>query len=95
MLLNPTLIVEVLSPSTESYDRGQKFACYRSIPSLKEYVLVSQREQRVEVFRKNEDGLWVLHEADEAGTIELCSVGATLHLDALYASVMLENPSLR
>lgn len=95
-LLNPVLIVEVLSRSTERYDRGQKFAFYRSIPSLREYVLVSQRQKLVEVFRKNEEGLWVLHEYDtERGAVVLEAVGCTLDLDALYANVTLEAISLR
>ncbi len=96
ILLNPVLLVEVLSPSTESYDRGKKFAFYRSITSLKEYALVSQRQKLVEVFRKNEENLWVLHETDEArGTVELASVGCALQLDDLYANVTFEDVSLR
>ncbi len=96
ILLNPVLLVEVLSPSTESYDRGQKFVFYRSIPSLKEYALVSQRQKWVEVFRKNEENLWVLHETDEArGTVDLASVGCALQLDDLYANVTFEDLSLR
>lgn len=62
-LLNPTLIVEVLSPSTEGYDRGFKFAQYRTVESLEEYVLVAQAEPRVEVFRRQPDGHWLLSEA--------------------------------
>jgi Uma2 family endonuclease len=55
---NPHVIVEVLSPSTEPYDRGDKFARYREIETLREYVLISQREPRVEVFRRTDDGGW-------------------------------------
>jgi Uma2 family endonuclease len=62
-LLNPTLIVEVLSPSTEAYDRGFKSAQYRTLASLEEYVLVSQAEPRVEVFRRQPGGHWLLSEA--------------------------------
>ena len=62
-LLNPTLIVEVLSSSTEAYDRGFKSAQYRTIESLEEYVLVSQAEPRVEVFRRQPGGHWLLSEA--------------------------------
>jgi Uma2 family endonuclease len=62
-LLNPTLIVEVLSPSTEAYDRGFKFAQYRTLASLQEYVLVSQDEPRIEVFHRQPDGHWLLSEA--------------------------------
>ncbi len=95
-LLNPVLLVEVLSRSTESYDRGTRFAFYRSIASLREYALVSQRQKMVEVFRKNEEGLWVLHEFDEArNDVALASVDCTLRLDDLYANVTLEEVSLR
>lgn len=59
-LLNPTLVVEVLSESTESYDRSKKFSAYRSLPSIKEYVLVSSMEKRIEIFTKSTDGRWYL-----------------------------------
>lgn len=62
-LLNPVLLIEVLSDSTESYDRGKKFQHYRSIESLREYVLVSQDEARIEKYLKQGDGFWVLSEA--------------------------------
>jgi len=61
-LVNPSLIVEVLSPSTERKDRGVKFAQYRTVESLQEYALVSQEEHRVEVFRRQEGGHWLLTE---------------------------------
>lgn len=59
-LTNPVAIVEILSPSTADYDYGGKFALYRTLPSFREYALVSQSEPRVEVFRKADDGTWVL-----------------------------------
>ena len=62
-LLNPTLIAEVLSPSTEAYDRGFKSAQYRTLASVQEYVLVSQAEPRIEVFHRQTDGHWLLSEA--------------------------------
>lgn len=84
--LNPTVLVEVLSDSTEAYDRGEKFAHYRRIPSLREYVLVSQDKPLIEVFRKNEAGLWVLvAEAGAGESAELESVGCTLAVDEVYA----------
>ena len=86
-LLNPTLIVEVLSESTERYDRGRKFAFYRAIPSLQAYVLVAQDRASVEVFRKGTDGHWTLFEPDDEGTIELASIGATLRLTDVYENV--------
>jgi Uma2 family endonuclease len=57
---NPVVLVEVLSDSSEAYDRGQKLGHYRRIPSLAEYVLISQHSPKIEVFRKNEAGKWSL-----------------------------------
>jgi Uma2 family endonuclease len=88
---NPVVLVEVLSDSSEGYDRGEKFAHYRRIPSLQEYVLVSQREPLIEVFRKNEAGKWVL--AEEAGAGELApltSIGCTLSVDEVFADPLRE-----
>jgi len=88
-LLNPTLLIEVLSPSTEGYDRGKKFAHYRTLDSLREYVLVAQEEVRVEVFTRREDGHWLLSEAsrlDEA--IPLASIGCELRLTDVYDRVI-------
>jgi Uma2 family endonuclease len=62
-LLNPTLVIEVLSPSTERHDRGFKWARYRTLESLQTYVLVSQAEARVEVYKRQADGAWLLSEA--------------------------------
>lgn len=59
---HPTLIVEVLSESTESFDRGQKFAAYRTLPSLQEYVLVDIEARRLETFRRTPENDWLLHE---------------------------------
>lgn len=87
-LLNPILIIEVLSQSTEGYDRGDKFALYRTIPTLQEYMLVAQHRPSVEKFHKNEEGLWVLSEASGIeGTIELISIKCTLTLRDVYAEV--------
>lgn len=82
-ITNPVLIVEVLSESTEAYDRGAKAAHYRRIPSLKEYALVSQSERLIEVFRRNERGVWELHEFRE-GKVQLCDV--SIDLAAVYAN---------
>jgi Uma2 family endonuclease len=83
-LVNPVLIVEVLSGSTEAYDRGEKAAHYRHIPSLKEYALVSQHHPRIEVFRRNEAGRWELYEFERGATCELVSVGVSLSVDDVY-----------
>ena len=83
---NPVLIVEVLSDSTEAYDRGQKFSHYRQIPSLREYLLVSQVEPRLEAYAKNEAGLWVLREAGSGEQLQLSSLeGLSLDVDTIYA----------
>lgn len=60
-VLNPTAVMEVLSPSTEAYDRGEKFERYRRIPSLREYVLITQSAPRIEMFFRREDGSWLFH----------------------------------
>jgi Uma2 family endonuclease len=87
-LLNPQLIIEVLSESTESYDRGRKFAHYRSIESLLEYVLVSQEECRVEQYVRQDDGKWLYTETtDPNALVELASVACRLSLSRLYRRV--------
>lgn len=85
-VVNPVLLVEVLSDSTESYDRGAKFAHYRHLPSLREYVLVSQREPRIEVYRRNEHGRFELFEAGPGETLELRSIAATVAIDDVYGA---------
>lgn len=93
-LLNPTLIVEVLSPSTEGYDRGKKFSHYRTVESLREYVLVSQDEPRVEVFSRQTEGHWVLSEAGGIEeTIALPSIGCGLRLAEVYDRVFAPGPA--
>ena len=84
-IVNPILLVEVLSPSTESEDRGNKWQHYQHLDSLREYVLVSQHQPRVEVFRRLQDGGWEYHDAS-TGSVQLAT-GATLDLAALYAEL--------
>ncbi|MBD2261138.1 Uma2 family endonuclease [Pseudanabaena sp. FACHB-2040] len=87
----PKLIVEVLSGSTEAFDRGDKFADYQTLESLQEYVLINTRHQRVECFRRNEAGLWVLqYYTPDTGTFHLDSLDFTDTLAALYEDVTLE-----
>lgn len=83
-IVNPVLLVEVLSPSTEAWDRGTKAAHYRRIEPLSEYVLVSQDHRRVEVVRRTAVGTWELREFGPGQVVVLASVGAELELDALY-----------
>ena len=92
-LLNPTLIVEVLSPSTEDYDRGRKFGYYRTIPSLQLYLLVSQDRVHVERFERQPNGLWVLYETDDLQTrLDLNAADASLALEDIYYRVSSETP---
>jgi Uma2 family endonuclease len=90
-LLNPQMIIEVLSDSTESYDRGAKFGQYRQIDSLREYVLVSQKRPAIERFVRQADGSWNLTEAQGLdGVIALTTIGVTLPLATVYAKVDFE-----
>ena len=89
-LLNPTLIIEVLSESTELYDRGKKFGFYRTVESLTEYLLVAQDECRVEQYVKQPDGRWLLSDYRSPGdVVELASVGCKLALSEVYDKVIL------
>jgi Uma2 family endonuclease len=81
-LLNPTVIVEVLSESTAEYDRGEKFAHYMTIPSLQEYVLVAQDEPRIEVFRRPQRGHW--EHAVARGNDAIVIAGRSIDLDGIY-----------
>ena len=90
-ITNPSVLVEVLSASTEGYDRGAKFAHFRELPSLRDYVLVSQYERRVEVYSRDAQGLWVLREARAGGEVPLSALsGAPLGIDHVYEGVELE-----
>ena len=87
-LVNPTLIVEVLSESTESYDRGEKFARYRSLPSLAEYVLVSQDRVSVEHHARQPDGHWLTtYVEDLDGTLSLPALGCELSVAEIFDKV--------
>jgi Uma2 family endonuclease len=87
-LLNPTLIVEVLSKSTESYDRGKKFEYYRGIESLVEYVTISQDRAHVEHWTRRPDNRWLLEDTDRLdGVLQLSSVGCDLSLAEIYEGV--------
>jgi Uma2 family endonuclease len=87
---NPTVLVEVLSDTTESDDRGEKWAHYQRIPSLREYVLVSQRAPRVEVFTRDEadPAVWHYRDHGPGAQARLASIDAHLDVDALYAGAL-------
>ena len=87
-LLNPALIVEVLPPSTESYDRGRKFEHYQMIDSLKEYVLVAQDRPRVEHFLRQDGHVWLYTEVSGLeGSVSLPSLGCEVPLSEIYDQV--------
>ncbi len=86
--INPTLVIEVLSPSTEAYDRGLKFDNYRQIPSLRGYVLVSQEVPHVETFERRPDGSWLMREDRKLdGSVELPGLNLSLPLAEIYDRV--------
>lgn len=90
VVTNPALIVEVLSHSTEGYDRGAKFAQYRRLASLREYVLVAQDESRLEVFTRGQDNRWTLTEAiGWEAVCPLTSLDIALPLSEVYERVEL------
>ena len=83
----PTLVIEVLSPTTQAYDRSQKFALYRRIPALQEYILVDPDTRRVEAFRKGTDGLWVLHDMSDGDTLHAASIEARMPLAEVFDGI--------
>lgn len=89
---HPCLVVEVLSEATEGFDRGDKFADYRQLPSLQEYVLISQTRQRVDVFRRDAAGAWVLTAYATGAELPLHSIDFACPVDALYEDVELAAP---
>lgn len=87
-LLNPSMIVEVLSPSTEAFDRGKKFEFYQAIPCLREYLLLSSDRVHADLYIRQADGSWLLRSYGELGdTLTLESIGCQLRLTDLYEKV--------
>lgn len=82
-VVNPSVLVEVLSPSTENYDRGEKLDHYRTIPSVEEIVIVAHDERQVDVWRR-EGAEWVLHTTRGSGVAAIESLGCALPLDEVY-----------
>ena len=94
-LLNPTLIIEVLSDSTEAYDRGRKFEHYRHLDSLVEYVLIAQQRPHIESYRRQPDHQWLLTECSGLdATLRLQSIDCDLALAEIYAKVELSESPL-
>ena len=93
-LVNPTVLFEVYSPSTEAYDRGRKFACYQHIESLTDYVLIAQDEPRIEHYFRQTENTWLLTIATgREAEIPLDSIDAVLHLSDIYDRVSFNTPS--
>jgi hypothetical protein len=91
-LLNPLVIAEVLSPSTEARDRGEKFLQYQTIQSLQEYLLISQWPRRFESFLKQENGIWAYRAFPEKpASLEIKSVSCTIAAEDIYNKVRAEN----
>ena len=87
-LLNPTVLIEVLSPATEMYDRGAKFKLYRSIPSLQNYVMVSSTEFSAEVYSKAEEDSWIFTMATgKTGYIHISAINYDLLMSDIYAQI--------
>ncbi len=92
-LLNPLILIEVLSPSTEAYDRGKKFGHYRTLESLQEYVLIAQDAPLVEHFARQDDGTWRFAAASGLdASVHLPSIGCTLALADIYALIAWDTP---
>ncbi len=90
-VMNPVVIIEVLSPSTEAVDRGRKFADYRKLPTLREYVMISQYEPRVEVYRLGLAGQWTLFEYFGLDMkVQFESLGVELPMSEIYRRVNFE-----
>ena len=82
--LNPTILVEVTSDSSEAYDTGFKLDAYKTIPSLVDYIVVSHRERRVTVHHRESEGTWITSSAIRGGSVEVASLAAVVRVDELY-----------
>lgn len=88
VLLNPSVIIEILSKSTETYDRGSKFHAYWRIPSLQEYILIDSRSMRVNIFRQNGQKEWTMLSFTQTGDrVPFAALGATIDLEKIYRRV--------
>ena len=87
MIVSPHVVVEVLSPGTASYDRGDKFVYYRACPTIEEYVLVDTQRQAVDVYRRASNTLWTLHLFGPGNRVELARLNISFPIAALYENV--------
>ncbi len=91
ILLNPHIVIEVLSPSTEAFDRGGKFQFYRNIPSIQHYLLISQDTPRIEGFSRQSSGLWTFKDTNGLNsTFEIETFNFTLNLRDIYEQIIFE-----
>jgi Uma2 family endonuclease len=89
-VLNPSVIIEVLSPKTKNYDRGEKFKLYRDIETLKEYILVDSQSVHIETFRLNENKRWELEEYNDVNNyLEIKAINESILISELYEGVKL------
>ncbi len=86
-LSNPSLIIEVLSDSTEAFDRGKKFAAYRQIKSLKEYVLIDIKAKRIDCFRRTAENDWLLHVSEEQDTCDFICLDISIALADIFEDI--------
>ena len=86
-ILYPILVIEVLSPSTAAFDRGEKFADYQTSPSLREYVLINQSQMRVECFRLEESGSWVSQTYEQGSEVDFASIDFRGDIASIYRKV--------
>ncbi len=91
---SPLLVIEVLSPGTEAYDRGSKFGYYRACPTIEEYVLVNTQREVIEVYRRARPNLWTLHLFEVGTQVEFASINASFPITAIYRNVILPNEDL-
>ncbi|MEO8971751.1 MAG: Uma2 family endonuclease [Ktedonobacteraceae bacterium] len=89
VLQSPRLVIEILSPKTEAYDRGNKSSYYRACPTIQEYVLVSTQQRAVEVYRRASDRLWTLHAFGPNEQVNFVSIEVTLPMATIYEYVRL------
>ena len=87
LLSTPSLIIEVLSDSTEAFDRGKKFAAYRQIESLKEYVLIDVKAQRVECFKRTAENDWLLHISENQQTCDFICLDISITLADIFEDI--------
>lgn len=94
-ITNPTVLFEILSESTENYDRAEKFAYYRALPTFRDYVLVSQHEVAIDHFERRADGSWLFRQLGAGDVLNLKSIKLRFKIAEIYAGVPLETRTSR